>query len=193
MTLQNKFLKDYRRMFRLVSSGGTFVAFDTETTGLSAENCRIIEIGAVKFDRTGILEKFSTLVNPLSPVPFEITKITNITDQMLKDKPEIKDVLGDFLSFLEDCTVVGHNVQFDIRFLNAECERNGFPPVDNQVIDTLQFARWAFPAQKKYKQTTLAELLDVEVSAAHRAFDDAKVCGNIFLELIKATAERQKS
>lgn len=192
MTLPNKLLKDYRQMFRLLNEGETFVAFDTETTGLDAETSRIIEIGAVKFNKTGILEDFSTLVNPKTKIPFQITNITGITDEMVKDKPETKQVLEEFLPFLKDSIIVGHNVQFDLRFLKAEAERNNLTPVENRAIDTLQFARWAFPEEKKFKQTFIAEKLNIDVQHAHRAFDDAKVCGNIFLELIKATSSRQK-
>ena len=126
MQLANKFLKDYKQMFRLVKSGETFVAFDTETTGLSAENCRIIEIGAVKFNSTGVISRFSTLINPQQHIPVQITQITHIDDSMVKDKPVIKDILSEFLDFLSDSIVIGHNVQFDLRFLKAECERNGF-------------------------------------------------------------------
>ena len=192
MQLENKFLKDYRRMYRLLTEGVTFVALDTETTGLSAENCRIIEFGAVKFDQTGIVSKFNTLINPHEPIPYEITKITGINGKMLEGKPEFSEVAGKISEFAEGAVLIGHNVQFDLRFLKAEFERIGKTPLNNQVIDTLQFARWAFPEQTRFKQTVLAELLNIEVKNAHRAYDDAEVCGNIFLNLIKSTAGRQK-
>ncbi len=192
MTLPNKFLKDYRRMFRLLDRGGTFVAFDTETTGLNAEECRIIEIGAVKFDRNGVIEKFGTLVDPQTPIPQRITQITNITDSMVHGRPLIGAVLKDFITFIGESILVAHNAQFDLRFLKAECERSGLPAVSNQVVDTLQFSRWTFPELGGYRQTRMAQVLGVKVLSAHRAYDDAEVCGNIFLNLIKASAERQK-
>ncbi len=192
MTLENKFLKDYRRMFRLISQGGTFVAFDTETTGLNSETCKIIEVGAVKFDKSGIIKKFGTLIDPGEEIPSRITEITGITDSMVTGKPAIKEILGDLIFFLEDSIIVGHNVQFDLRFLKAECERNNFAPIKNKVIDTLQFSRWAFPELESYKQTELAKFLGISQEHAHRALDDAKVCGNLFLRLIAETAQRQK-
>ena len=179
-------------MFRLLSAGGTFVAFDTETTGLSCESCRIIEIGAVKFSAAGVSERFNTLINPKQHIPSECTSIHHITDDMVRDKPEMKEILPAFINFLNDSIIVAHNAQFDLRFLRAECERNGFSPVKNDVIDTLQFARWAFPEQKHFKQTLLAEQFGLKIKEAHRAYDDAFICGNIFLHLIKCSAERQK-
>ena len=192
MQLANKFLKDYKQMFRLIKSGETFVAFDTETTGLSAENCRIIEIGAVKFNSTGVISRFSTLINPQQQIPVQITQITHIDDSMVKDKPVIKDILSEFLDFLSDSIVIGHNVQFDFRFLKAECERNGFDVIKNKVIDVLQFCKWAFPDSGKYNQAIMAERFGINVTQAHRAYDDAFVCGNIFLHCIKSTAAKQK-
>ena len=179
-------------MYRLLDEGNTFVALDTETTGLIAEKCRIIEIGAVKFSKTGIVSRFSTLINPKEIIPPQISEITGITASMLEGKPQVSDICDDFIKFLDDTIIVGHNIQFDLRFLKAEFERIGKLPLKNQVIDTLQFARWALPEQKQFKQTVLADLFAIEVKNAHRAFEDAEICGNIFLNLIKSTAERQK-
>lgn len=192
MDLANRFLKDYRKMYRLVKSGTTFVAFDTETTGLSSRTCRIIEIGAVKFNNSGILGSFNTLINPKCHIPEECTQINHITDSMVEEKPVIKEILPSFMKFIDEATLVGHNIQFDIRFLDAELERCSMPIAENNIIDTLQFSRWAFPEQEKYRQTAIANLLRIEVKDAHRAYDDAFVCGNLFLNLIKATADRQK-
>ncbi len=192
MNLTNRFLKDYRKMYRLVKDGTTFVAFDTETTGLSAQNCRIIEIGAVKFNNSGILGSFNSLINPECHIPEECTQINHITDSMVESKPIIKELLPSFIDFIKDTVLIGHNVQFDIRFLDAELERCFMPIAENTIIDTLQFSRWAFPEQQKYRQPLIASLLGIEVKDAHRAYDDAFVCANIFLNLIKATSQRQK-
>lgn len=179
-------------MFRLLKDGETFVAFDTETTGLKADEDRIIEIGAVKFDKTGIISQFGKLINPQKSIPYQITKITGISNQMVQDKPVFSQILPDLLDFLQDSIIVGHNIQFDLRFLKAEMERLEKTAIKNQAIDTLQFSRWAYPDLKKYKQTDMAELLGVKIKEAHRAYDDAFVCGNVFLHLISATSDRQK-
>ena len=179
-------------MFRLIKSNETFVAFDTETTGLSPENNRIIEIGAVKFNSEGICGSYNTLVNPQQPIPPEISTLTSITDSMVKSERKISEILPEFIDFASDSILVGHNIQFDIRFLNAECLRHGFKTVKNDAIDTLMFSRWAFQELRKYKQTAMAEYFNLEIKEAHRAYDDAFVCGNLFLHLIRATADRQK-
>ena len=192
MPLVNKILKDYRQMFHLVKSGETFVAFDTETTGLDCHECRIIEIGAVKFDCNGCIATFNTLLNPEKPIPEECIKINHITDEMVKNQPLIKDILPSFCGFIKDSIIIGHNVHFDMRFLQAELARAGFAENKNNVIDTLGFARWALPELEKFNQPFLADYFNISIKAAHRAYDDAKICGNIFLELIKASADRQK-
>ena len=111
---------------------------------------------------------------------------------MVCKSPKVKECLPDFLKFCEKTIIIGHNVQFDLRFLKVELERINKKELNNPAIDTLQFARWAFPLDEKFKQTVLAQKLGVTISEAHRAGDDAWVCGNIFLRLIKATASRQK-
>ena len=179
-------------MFKLVKSGETFVALDTETTGLNCLTDRIIEIGAVKFNSSGILDSFQTLINPQISISSLITEITGINNMMLEGAPVINEILPSFVEFTKDSILIGHNVQFDLRFLKIELERLGRPELNNRVIDTLQFARWAFPENEKYKQTVLAEQLNIPIHNAHRAGDDARVCGNIFLQLINQTADRQK-
>lgn len=179
-------------MFRLVSKGETFVALDTETTGLNCLTERIIEIGAVKFNSSGIIDYFQTLINPQKTIPYTVFQITGINDQMVEKSPDFSQIAPDLLNFLQDSILIGHNIQFDLRFLKVELERIHKKELLNPVVDTLQFARWAFPENEKYRQTYLAEQLGINVKEAHRAGDDAKVCGDIFLHLIKETAERQK-
>ena len=132
------------------------------------------------------------MINPHQSVPFECSQINHITDEMLAGKPEIQDILPDFLNFLGNSIIIGHNVNFDLRFLNAEMERLSMPPVENQVIDTLSLCRWAFPEQEKYNQPLIAQKLGIIIKNAHRAYDDAFVCGNIFLHCIRHTAALQK-
>lgn len=192
MTPQNNFIKDYRKLFCLLKDGATFTAFDTETSGLSSQYARIIEIGAVKFDRNGIIDKYSVLINPEQKIPYECIQVHHITDEMVKNCPKIKQILPDFLNFIKDTIIIGHNVNFDLRFLNAELQRNGFENIENKLIDSLQLCRWTFPELQKYKQTFMAEYLNISIKNAHRAFDDAFVCGQIFLNCIKHSADKQR-
>jgi DNA polymerase-3 subunit epsilon len=102
----------------IFNAGGRFVAFDLETTGLDPKKDRIAEIGAIKFDKHGIISRFSVLINPGIPMPPGAGAVNHITDAMLKDKPSLDTVLPDFLRFIKDTVVIAHNALFDCGFIN---------------------------------------------------------------------------
>ena len=185
-------LNDYRRMNRLLQNGAVFCALDTETTGLKPAEERIIEIGAVKFDKNGELGRFSTLVNPRILIPHFCQELTGITNKMVFGQKEFKEIADDLLSFLDESIIIAHNAQFDLRFVNAELERINHDSLLNKAIDTLRFSRWAYPDNEHWTLQFLAEQLKIEVKAAHRAEDDARVCMELFLHCIKDTMDRQK-
>ncbi|MBO6218293.1 MAG: 3'-5' exonuclease [Treponema sp.] len=185
-------LNDFRRMNRLLQNGAVFCALDTETTGLKPAEERIIEIGAVKFDKNGELGRFSTLVNPRVLIPHFCQELTGITNKMVFGQKEFKEIADDLLSFLDESIIIAHNAQFDLRFVNAELERINHDSLLNKAIDTLRFSRWAYPDNEHWTLQFLAEQLKIEVKAAHRAEDDARVCMELFLHCIKDTMDRQK-
>ena len=185
-------LNDFRRMNRLLQSGAVFCAVDTETTGLKPDENRIIEIGAVKFDKSGIIDRFSCLVNPRILIPPFCQELTGITNKMVFCQKEFKEIAEDFLAFLGDSVIVAHNAQFDIRFLNAEFERIGKEILANSAIDTLRFSRWTFPDNGHWTLQFLANQFKIEVKNAHRAEDDARVCMEIFLKCIEKSMDKQK-
>lgn len=189
---QNKLLEDFRKLQSLVDSGVTFIAFDTETTGLSSTNDRIIEIGAVKFDKNGIIDKFETLINPQKPIPAECTEINHITDEMVKDAPLSKDAMVSFSDFIKDSILIAHNANFDLNFVNEEFARAKLPELKNKALDTLNFVRWAYPLLGKYNLQLMARLMNINVEDAHRAYDDARVCMEVFNRTLKDTASVQK-
>lgn len=94
-----------------------FVVFDIETTGFSSVKDKIIEIGAVKVENGKIVSRYSTFVNPEVPIPFEITKLTSITDAMVIDAPKIETVLPEFMEYVGDAVLVAHNAGFDVGFI----------------------------------------------------------------------------
>ncbi|MBQ8014156.1 MAG: 3'-5' exonuclease [Treponema sp.] len=192
MKLHLHLMNDYRRMNRLLHGGAVFCALDTETTGLKPSEDRIIEIGAVKFDKSGELARFSTLVNPRILIPHFCQELTGITNKMVFNQKEFREVAGDLLAFLGDSIIIAHNAQFDIRFVNAELERMNQGPLLNKAVDTLRFSRWAFPENEHWTLQFLARQLKIEVKAAHRAEDDARVCMELFLRCIKDTMDKQK-
>ena len=184
---------DYRRMNRLLNSGAVFCALDTETTGLKPSDDRIIEIGAVKFDKSGVISTFSTLVNPRILIPHFCQELTGITNEMVFRKQEFNEIAGDLLDFVGTSIIVAHNAQFDLRFINAELERIRMPPLANKAIDTLRFSRWTFPENGHWTLQFLANQFEIEVKSAHRAEDDARVCMEIFHKCIEGSLDRQKS
>ena len=173
-------------------NGATFCAFDTETTGLNYKNERVIELGAVRFDKSGVLATYDSFINVGFPLPPTITQITHITDKDLENAPDIQQVMRDFEEFSKGCVLVAHNAQFDWNFVNAERVRLGMKELKNKAIDTLDLARWAYPINKKYNLQYLASGMKIDVHAAHRAGDDARVCMEVFLRAIRDTDSIQK-
>ncbi len=171
----------------MIQSGAVFCAFDTETTGLNPDMERIIEIGAVKFNKDGILDTYSVLINPQKPLPQISIELCHITDEMLEGKPIFFEAADSFLRFINGTVLLAHNAQFDLRFVNAELARLNRPPLKQLAIDTLRFARTVFPKPQttSWKLSSLAEKLNIEVKEAHRAQDDARVCMEVFLKCVE--------
>ena len=176
----NKKITDLRRLRRLYEDGAVFTAFDTETTGVTPTTSRIIEIGAVRFTKDQILAKWTHLFDPdqiLSPF---IIDLTHITQQMVDAEDPINVHLPGFLHFIKDTILVAHNAQFDLNFLNAECENCGFPVTKNYAVDTLQLSRIVFPEAEYHKLDFLADYLGIDKGKSHRAMDDAITCMELF-------------
>ena len=163
-----------------------FIAFDTETTGLDPASGRIVEIGAVKFDRCGVIARYNVLINPEMPMPEEAGKVNGITDAMLKDKPLIADVFPDFFDFIGTGVLVAHNAPFDINYVNAELKRIGKSPLANKVVDTRIFAKEVFPGLSSYALQDLAVQFGITALEAHRAEDDARVCMELFDKILNS-------
>ncbi len=159
----------------------SFVAFDFETTGLDASS-KIIEIGAVKVRDGYMVSRYSTLVDPEIRIDPMITGITGITNEMVEGKPTIDALMPSFHDFCEDLPMVAHNASFDCRFLQRESEAAGYF-FDNEVFDTLSFARRVLPKQPSYKLGALTALLGIPLNDAHRAWCDAEACARLYLHL----------
>ncbi|KMT23073.1 PolC-type DNA polymerase III [Clostridium cylindrosporum] len=166
-----------------------FVVFDIETTGLNKSSEEITEIGAVKVKDMKIIDTFSALINPLKPIPYEITNLTGITNEMVKDKDTIKEVMPRFLDFIGDCPVVAHNAKFDTGFIKEKCSRESLE-FNSTIIDTLTLSRWLVKGIKKYKLNILAQHFNVQLENHHRAVDDAKATAEIFIKLIEILKDK---
>lgn len=168
----------------------TFVVFDLETTGLNNQPAmgkmdRIIEIGAVKIVNGSIAEKFSTFVACPTRLPPEIVNLTGIHDEDLVGAPSIDKAIPDFYKFCDGCFLVGHNVQFDYRFIRYYGEENRYM-FDQRQFDTLSLAQELLRGVglNNYKLNTIADYYGFTFNH-HRAFDDALTTAKIFIELIK--------
>ena len=168
---------------------GIYVVFDIETTGFSAVTDRIIEIGAVKVEDGKITDKFSTFVNPKRPIPFRITELTGITDEMVIGSPDIETILPRFIEFIGDAVLVAHNASFDVGFIEQNCKRQKIE-TDFTYVDTVALARVLLPALNRFKLDTVAKALNISLENHHRAVDDAGCTAEIFVKFVQMLKER---
>ena len=164
----------------------TFCVLDLETTGGSPANCEITEIGAVKYRGGELLGSFQTLVDPGQAIPPSITILTGITHAMVFDAPRIESALPMFLEFIGDAIVVGHNVRFDLSFLNAAAIRLGYGHLENKSVDTAALARRLIrPEVRNLRLQTLADHFRSPVRPVHRALDDARATAHVLHGLLE--------
>ena len=167
----------------------SFVVFDIETTGFSSVEDKIIEIGAVKVEGGVIVDKFSTFVNPGVPIPFEITNLTSITDEMVMESPKIDATLPEFLEFVGESVLVAHNAGFDVGFIEQNCKVLGLNS-KYTYLDTVALARVLLPTLAKYKLNIVAKALGISLENHHRAVDDAGATAEIFVKFIEMLKQR---
>jgi DNA polymerase-3 subunit epsilon len=164
----------------------TFCVIDVETTGGGPETCALTEVAAAKFRGGECLGTFSTLVDPHGTIPPFITLLTGITDDMVAGAPAVPGVLPAFVEFVHGAVLVGHNVSFDLSFLNAALAENDRLPLDNLVVDTLALARRLVdPEVPNCRLATLASGLELEHRPAHRALDDVMATADLLHRLIE--------
>jgi DNA polymerase-3 subunit epsilon len=162
-----------------------FCVLDLETTGATAADCEITEIGAVRFVGGEEVGVFHTLVNPGVAIPPMITVLTGITQLMVVEAPPIAEALPSLLEFIGDAVIVGHNVRFDMSFLNAAAMRLGYGRLPHRTADTAALARRLLRTEvRNYRLGTLAGHLRSPVTPNHRALEDAKATAHVFFELL---------
>lgn len=158
-----------------------FIALDCETTGLKPDVNKIIEIAAIKYKNGDIIDTFHTLINPQEHIPYYITKINGIKDDMVKDKPTIEEVMPKLMEFIGELPIVAHNASFDAKFLKYTTYRLfGKDLINNYFIDTVKIARMIYPNLPNHKLETIKNYLGLNLKS-HRAFDDTIVAANIYL------------
>ena len=171
---------------------GSFVVFDTETTGLDPNNDRLTEIGAVFVENGRINEekKFCTFVNPGRPIPARVVELTGINDGMVADAPAPEEAIRQFKEFCGDHVLVAHNANsFDMLFIRRAGERAGVS-FDNTYIDTLPMAQALFPGLHNYKLDTINKHLEIPPFNHHRAVDDAMALARIYEKMLEDLREK---
>ncbi len=163
-----------------------FCVVDVETTGGSPATAALTEIAAAKYRGGECLGEFQTLVDPRCGVPPLITVLTGISDDMVRDAPSVASVLPALLEFVRGTVVVGHNIGFDLSFLDAALAVEGYEPLTNTSVDTLALARRLVrPDVPNCKLRTLAGALRLEHLPSHRALDDVRATADLLHRLIE--------
>ncbi len=172
MAKLNSYLKDY-------------TVFDLETTGLDPEKDEIIEISGIQVRSGQMTGRFSTLVNPGRPIPPDAARINGITDEMVREAPALKTALQDFLAFVGNDRLVGHNIHsFDLKFLSAGALRELHRHINNDYVDTLYLARNLLPLSR-FRLTDVASYFHLETAGAHRALNDCMINWQCYEEMRK--------
>ena len=163
---------------------GEFCVFDLETTGLSPLNNKITEIGAVLIKDGVVVDRFDTFVDPGVHIPEEITELTGITDEMVKDAPKCDEAMKMFLEFAGNRILIAHNAGFDTSFLRAASRKYDIP-FDNTYIDTVALSRYVNPRLKKHTLDSIADYYRLGDFNHHRACDDAEMLACIFFRMVE--------
>lgn len=152
---------------------------DFETTGFSAEQHEIIQIGAVKYRDGQEVDRFERFAEPFYPIPWKITQLTGISTEMVMGAPPIEQSLRELETFLRGETIVAHNANFDMKFLLENFRRHEIDHEKYKVVDTVRLARKSIVGLPNYKLPTLKDFLGIEIGS-HRAIEDCLVTGELY-------------
>ena len=175
---------------RRLLSESDFVAVDLEATGAKTPPGRIMEIGAYRIERGRVSAEFQTLVNPETPIPPFISRLTGITEEMVRKAPVFSEIVADWLEFAGDAVLVAHNSHFDVRVLNHEIGRV-FPGrrMINAHLCTVKLSRSCVPGLVNYQLSTLAEHFNIPHPNRHRAPADALATAELFIRMLERLTE----
>ena len=162
----------------------TFVAFDTETTGLIPVLDRVVEIGAVKFRNREVLDTFQELIDPEMPISPGAFAVNGIGEDMVRGKRTIDQILPQFLDFVDDSIPIAHNAPFDVGFLSYDISRLNLNASEKPILDTCAIPKKVFPHFYSYSLENLAKGLHIKSDSFHRALADAMVCKEIFFKCL---------
>lgn len=160
-----------------------YIIFDIETTWLDSSYDEVIEIGAIKVKNNKIVSKFNSLVKPKNEIDEYITELTGITNEMVKDAPTIEEILPDFMNYIGNDILIGHNVNFDINFIYDNLYRNKFDVLTNDFIDTMRISRKLLPELPHHRLIDLAKYFKIDSTNNHRSLKDCEITMNVYENL----------
>lgn len=164
-----------------------YVVFDLETTGLSTRYDKITEFGGVRFEQGQVVKSLDILINPERKIPAKIVEKTKITNEMVKDKPTIEQIIDKILDFMKDAIIVSHNITFDYGFINETLRNLGREPLVVPAIDTLSLSHYLFPEASAHRLGSLSRNLGImsyNEEEAHRADFDARILNEVWLAML---------
>ena len=169
----------------------SYTMIDTETTGLDPQYDKIIEMAAIKIRDGKEVARYETLVNPEQPIDDFITDLTGITNEELSTAPVAADCLPDFVDFIGEDIVVGHNVHFDINFIYDALLACGYAPIKNDFVDTLRLSRRVRPDLEHHRLCDMAAAYSVPQPVAHRSLADCQTVIGVLDALAADAAARE--
>ncbi len=179
---------------RLNQYSSDYVVFDLETTGVRTDADEIIEISGIRVRDHQVVDEFSTLVNPGMHIPAAASRVNHITDDMVKDAPEVSEALGDFLEFAGNDILVGHNIRsFDLNFIYRVTMRIYNADITNDYIDTLYMARQCLPDLSHHKLSDVAAYFHISTQGAHRALNDCIMNQQCYEKLGQILQQKRKT
>ncbi len=164
-----------------------FAIIDIETTGGSPHNSKITEIAIILHNGQEVVEEFSTLINPESYIPYQITQLTGISNDMVRDAPKFYEVAKKIVELTEGAVFVAHNVNFDYSFVKAAFKDLGYT-YHRKTLCTVRMSRAVFPGYRSYSLGTLCQQLGINLENRHRALGDAKATAILFDRILKSNA-----
>lgn len=172
---------------------GTYVVFDTETTGFSySAGAEVVELSAVKVVNGAIVDTFSTLVKPLNGINEEAAKVNHITAEMVQNAPPMSIVFNKFLQFAGNVPLVAHNAAFDLGFMNGYCQQYYDNNLPNSFICTLEISRELLP-DESHKLMHLVNYFNIQGENSHRALDDVLCTAELLKHLAMMLANGQRT
>ena len=162
-----------------------FIGFDIETTGTLSHQDLIVEIAAVRFQDGRVQDTYQSFIGIECAMPEQATAVNGITDEMLRGRPALSQVLMEFARFCGNHLLVAHNAIFDFQFLARDIKKNQTRSPKGIILDTYTLAKKTFPGMANYKLATLCDCLKIEGDTFHRAKADAMACGRLFLRILK--------